>query len=50
MTEQHIVVDDDIHAAVKSAAAEAKLDIRSFTEKWMLTNPDVKIAYKRIIS
>jgi len=48
MTEQHIVVGDDIHAAVKSAAAEVKLDIRTFTEKWMLTNPEVKTAYKRI--
>jgi len=49
MTDQHFVVNEDVHAATRSVCAEKKIDIKDFVEKWMLTNPEVREAFKRII-
>ena len=48
MKQQHLVISDDIHAAIKSAASEAKLDIKEFVEAWFLLHPEVKAALKRM--
>lgn len=46
--DQHLVVNDDVHAAIRSVCAEKKIEIKDFVEKWMLTNSEVREAYKRI--
>jgi hypothetical protein len=48
MTDQHFVVNENVHAATRSVCAEKKIDIKDFVEQWMLTNPDVQEAYRRV--
>lgn len=44
----HLVVSEDIHAAVRSVAAENKLDMFDFVEKILKNEPHVKAALNRI--
>jgi len=44
----HLVVSEDIHAAVRSVAAENKLDMIDFVEKILKNEPHIKAALNRI--
>jgi len=44
----HLVVSEDIHAAVRSVAAENKLDMFDFVEKILKNEPHNKAALNRI--
>lgn len=44
----HLVVSEDIHAAVRSVAAENKLDMIDFVEKILKSEPHIKAALNRM--
>jgi len=44
----HLVVSENIHAAVRSVAAENKIDMIDFVDKILKNEPHIKAALNRI--
>jgi hypothetical protein len=46
----HLIVHEDLHAAVKSACSEMQIDMEDFTPEIILKDDRVREAYERILA
>lgn len=44
----HFAVSETLHSAVKSVAAEQKIEINELVEKLLLKDSNIKSAYERV--